>query len=183
MKQKISFHMAILEAAMMCSLGASAQEAYAWYSPGANTLMFCYDNERSVCVGTTYDLNDGATEPGWITDGNCTYVNQVVFHHSFADVRPTSTYHWFYEMRNLESVVGMRYLNTSEVTHMDYMFHACYKLTNIDLSYFNTANVTSMSGMFSRCPGMTVLDLSSFNTDNVEAMDYMFNACTNLTTI
>ncbi len=31
----------------MCALGASAQEAYAWYSPGSNSLTFCYDNERS----------------------------------------------------------------------------------------------------------------------------------------
>ena len=182
-KESLLFRLFVLVGAMMCALGASAQEAYAWYSPGANTLTFCYDNDRSVCVGTTYDLNDGATEPGWVTDGNNAYVKQVAFHHSFADVRPTSTYHWFYEMRNLESIVGMRFLNTSEVTRMDYMFHACYKLTSIDLSYFNTANVTSMSGMFSRCTGMTVLDLSTFNTANVEAMDYMFNVCTNLTTI
>ena len=183
MSNKLHFRLVVLVAAMMCALGASAQEAYAWYSPGANSLTFCYDNERSICVGTTYDLNDGTIEPGWITDGNSAYVKYVSFHHSFADYRPTSTYHWFYEMRNLESITGMRYLNTSEVTRMDNMFHACYKLTSIDLSNFNTTNVTSMSGMFSRCSGMTVLDLSSFNTANVTSMEYMFNACTNLTTI
>ncbi len=183
MKNSLLFRLVVLMAAVMCALGAIAQEAYAWYSPGSNSLTFCYDNDRSICVGTTYDLNDGAIEPGWITDGNSTYVKHVAFHHSFADFRPTSTYHWFYQMHNLESVTGMRYLNTSEVTRMDYMFHACYELTSIDLSYFNTANVTSMSGMFSRCTGITVLDLSTFNTANVEAMDYMFNACTNLTTI
>ena len=183
MSKKLLFILAVLVTAMMCAQGASAQEAYAWYSPASKTLLFCYDNERSVCVGTTYDLNDGAIEPGWITDGNGAYVKQVAFHHSFADVRPTSTYHWFYQMSNLESVIGMEYLNTSEVTCMDYMFHACYKLTSIDLSHFNTTKVTSMSGMFSRCTGLTVLDLSTFNTANVEAMDYMFNACTNMTTI
>ena len=42
----------------------------------------------------------------------------------------------------------MRYLNTSEVTRMDYMFHACNKLTSLDLSSFNTANVTDISEMF-----------------------------------
>ena len=88
---------------MMYALGVSAQEAYAWYSPATNSLTFCYDNARSVCVGTTYDLNDGAIEPGWVSDGNNAYVKYVSFDHSFADVRPTSTYHWFYEMRNLES--------------------------------------------------------------------------------
>ena len=182
-KELLIFRWVVLLAALACAHGASAQEAYAWYSPGANSLTFCYDNERSICVGTTYDLNDGTIEPGWITDGNSAYVKYVSFHHSFADYRPTSTYHWFYEMRNLESITGMRYLNTSEVTRMDNMFHACYKLTSIDLSNFNTTNVTSMSGMFSRCSGMTVLDLSSFNTANVTSMEYMFNACTNLTTI
>ena len=175
--------MVVLMSAMICALGTSAQEAYAWYSPGSNSLTFCYDNERSICVSTTYDLNDGAIEPGWITDGNSTYVKYVAIDHKFADVRPTSTYHWFYGMHNLESINGMRYLNTSEVTRMDYMFHACYALTSIDLSYLNTTNVTSMSGMFSRCSGMTELDLSTFNTANVETMDYMFNGCTNLTTI
>ncbi len=183
MKNSLLFRLVILVAAMMCALGASAQEAYAWYSPAANSLTFCYDNERSICVGTTYDLNDGATEPGWITDGNSAYVKHVAFHHSFAAARPTSTYHWFYEMHNLESVNGMNYLNTSEVTRMDYMFHACYKLTSIDLSHLNTANVTSMTGMFSRCSSMTVLDLSTFNTAKVESMEYMFNVCNNLTTI
>ena len=183
MKNSLLFRLVVLTVAVMCALGVNAQEAYAWYSPGANSLTFCYDNERSLCVGTTYDLNDGDTEPGWITDGNIIFVKHVSFHHSFADFRPTSTYHWFYQMSNLESINGMRHLNTSEVTRMDYMFHACYKLTSIDLSYFNTTNVTSMSGMFSRCSGLTTLDLSTFNTANVEAMDYMFNACTNLTTI
>ncbi len=182
-KQSLLLRLVVLVAAMMCAFGTGAQEAYAWYSPGSNSLTFCYDNERSICVGTTYDLNDGAIEPGWITDGNSTYVKYVAIDHKFADVRPTSTYHWFYGMHNLESINGMRYLNTSEVTRMDYMFHACYALTSIDLSYLNTTNVTSMSGMFSRCSGMTELDLSTFNTANVETMDYMFNGCTNLTTI
>ena len=77
--KKLLFRLAVLVAAMVCALRVSAQEAYAWYSPGANSLTFCYDNERSICVGTTYDLNDGAVEPGWITDGNNAYVKHVAF--------------------------------------------------------------------------------------------------------
>ena len=158
-------------------------EAYAWYSPATNSLTFCYDNARSVCVGTTYDLNDGAVEPGWITDGNSTNVKQVAFDHLFADVRPTSTYHWFYEMRNLESINGMRYLNTSEVTRMDGMFTRCYKLTVLDLGSFNTSKVTDMYAMFYGCRSLTSLDLSSFDTHNVTNMDEMFHDCDKLRTI
>ena len=153
-KESLLFRMAVLLTAMMYALGVSAQEAYAWFSPATNSLTFCYDNARSVCVGTTYDLNDGAIEPGWVTDGNNAYVKHVAFDHSFADVRPTSTYHWFYEMRNLESIVGMRFLNTSEVTRMDAMFSRCYKLTVLELGSFNTAKVTDMSDMFRSCSAL-----------------------------
>ena len=153
-KESLLFRMAVLLTAMMYALGVSAQEAYAWFSPATNSLTFCYDNGRSVCVGTTYDLNDGAIEPGWVTDGNNAYVKHVSFDHTFADVRPTSTYHWFYEMRNLESVVGMRFLNTSEVTRMDGMFYRCYKLTVLDLGSFDTAKVTDMSDMFRSCSAL-----------------------------
>ena len=148
------FRLVVLLTAMTCALGVRAQEAYAWYSPATNSLTFCYDNGRSVCVGTTYDLNDGAIEPGWVTDGNNAYVKRVSFDHSFADVRPTSTYHWFYEMRNLESIVGMRFLNTSEVTRMDGMFYRCYKLTVLELGSFNTAKVIDMSDMFRSCSAL-----------------------------
>ena len=57
-KESLLFRMAVLLTAMMYALGVSAQEAYAWYSPATNSLTFCYDNARSVCVGTTYDRLD-----------------------------------------------------------------------------------------------------------------------------
>ena len=150
---------------------------------GANSLTFCYDNERSICVGTTYDLNDGATEPGWITDGNGAYVKHVAFHHSFADFRPTSTYHWFYEMHNLESVNGMDYLNTSEVTRMDAMFNRCYKLKSLDLSSFNTENVTDLSEMFKGCSALQTIyvgDGWALSEMALAISRNVFNDCTNL---
>jgi surface protein len=75
-------------------------------------------------------------------------VTQVAFDPSFAEVRPMFTCYWFYEMRKLESITGLNYLNTSEVTRMDAMFSRCYKLTSLDLSNFNTSNVTDLTEMF-----------------------------------
>lgn len=98
---------------MMCTLGAKAQEAYAVYSSYETTLTFCYDNERSSREGTTYDLNPELVNPAWVTDRTNDKVTQVVFDESFANVNPKSTYHWFYEMRVLESITGMNHLNTS----------------------------------------------------------------------
>ena len=178
--QSLLFRFVVLVAAMMCALGASADLAYACYTPENTTLTFYYDNQRSSRSGTTYDLNTGSNDTGWDTDGTKSNVTKVVFDPSFANARPTTTYDWFYNMKNLESITGMSYLNTSQVTNMALMFARCYKLTSLDLSHFNTSNVTNMADMFDRSTGLTSLDLSGFNTSRVTSMGHMFDICTNL---
>ena len=44
-------------------------------------------------------------------------------------------------MDNLQSITGMSYLNTSEVTNMASMFARCNQLSSIDVSYFITSRV------------------------------------------
>ena len=158
-------------------------EAYACYTPSNTTLTFYYDNQRSTRTGTTYDLDAGSDQPGWYTDGSYSSVTRAVFDPSFADARPTSTRNWFYNMRILESISGLGYLNTSEVTTMDYMFTFCSALTSLDVSNFNTANVTTMCSMFNGCIALTSLDVSNFNTANVTKMADLFESCKGLTTL
>ena len=169
--------------AMMCVLGASAAEAYACYTPSNTTLTFYYDNYRSSRTGTTYDLNMGYNPPGWYTDGTNSSVTRVVFNSSFASARPTSTLNWFMRMENLQSILNMQYLNTSQVTDMSCMFYYCKGLTSLDLSHFNTANVTNIANMFGGCSGLTSLDVSSFNTANVISMAVIFQDCSALTSL
>ena len=183
MSKKLLFKLAVLVAAMMCAFGAAAAEAYANYTPSNTTLTFYYDNYRSSRTGTTYDLNTGTNNPGWRADGSYYNVTKVVFATSFAGARPTTTHKWFFNMQNLQSITGMEYLNTSEVTNMVFMFDACIKLSSLDLSHFNTSKVTNMASMFNFCTGLTSLDLSGFNTSKVTNMEYMFYGCRNLTTI
>ncbi len=158
-------------------------EAYACYTPSNTTLTFYYDAHRSNRPGTTYDLNTGYSYPGWDTDGTNAEVTKVVFDSSFAGARPTTTYDWFYDMTNLQSITGLNYLNTSEVTNMAWMFTNCKKLTSLDVSHFNTSNVTNIQQMFDDCSGLKSLDLSSFNTSKVTDMSDMFYRCYNLRTI
>ena len=167
---------------------ANVPRAYACYTPGNTTLTFYYDKLRYTRTGKTYDLNTGNNLPGWfndLLDMNTLSLptTRVVFDPSFANARPTSTYAWFGYMKNVQSIEGIGYLNTSNVTNMSYMFSFCSGLTSLDLSSFNTANVTSMDDMFSFCSGLTSLDLSSFNTTNVTDMGAMFAYCRILTTI
>ena len=180
-KKTLLLRFAVLVAAMMCALGAAAAEAYANYTPSNTTLTFYYDNLRSSRTGTTYDLVGGI--PGWESDNTIYSVTKVVFNSSFSSARPTSTEDWFYGMNNLESIVGLQYLNTSEVTTMLWMFGKCSKLTSLDLSHFNTAKVTDMGSMFQKCTGLESVNVSSFNTSKVTDMSYMFHGCGKLTTL
>ena len=183
MKKALLFRLAVLVTAMMCAFGAAAAEAYANYTPSTTTLTFYYDNYRSSRSGTTYDLNTLNNSPGWYTDGTNANVTKVVFNSSFADARPTTTYFWFYRMENLQSITGLSYLNTSEVTNMSYMFASCTNLTSLDLSSFNTSKVTKANGIFRDCSSLASLDLSSFNTSKLTNMNYIFSNCTSLRTV
>ena len=182
-KKNLLLRFAVLVAAMMCALGAAAAEAYANYTSSNTTLTFYYDNYRSSRTGTTYDLNTLNNSPGWYTDGTNANVTKVVFNSSFADARPTTTYFWFYRMENLQSITGLSYLNTSEVTNMSYMFASCTNLTSLDLSSFNTSKVTKANGIFRDCSSLASLDLSSFNTSKLTNMNYIFSNCTSLRTV
>jgi surface protein len=151
---------------------------YAVLSSDNKTLTF----KSGEKPNGAYDLYDGeTTNPGWYD--NRKKITKVVFNASFAEARPTSCYCWFKEFENLEEIVGIENLNTSEVTTMRSMFDKCKKLENIDLSHFDTRNLKSMRSMFYDCIKLITLDLSSFNTDLVETMQYTFTNCSTLTCI
>ena len=156
---------------------------YAVYTDENTTLTFYYDYKRKSRTGTTYSLNTGYNDPDWYNDDSYESVTHVVFDSSFADARPKTTCSWFCSMENLQSITGMEYLNTSEVTNMYWMFSSCSSLTSLDLKGFNTDKVTIMAAMFVNCTGLTALDLSSFSTANVADMSDMFAGCSGLTSL
>ncbi len=155
-------------------------EPYAVLSTDGTTLTFYYDPNRGNYT-TTFDLNTGNATPGWYN--NRTSVTSVVFDSSFADARPTSCYYWFSGMTSLQSIRGIEYLKTDNVTNMSGMFLLCSELKVLDLSGFNTENVTRMGSMFSNCSSLESLDLSKFDTSKVTDMGYMFNLCSSLTSL
>ncbi len=165
--------MAVLVAAVMCALGVNAQEAYAVYTSDNTTFTFYYDNERSSRPGTTYDLNTGHNDTGWETDETNYNVTKVVFDPSFADARPTSTFCWFYNMESLETIEGIEYLNTSEVTEMVYMFISCNNLQTIYVGDgWNTAAVTISDYMFSNCTNLVGAQGTTYNESNPKDKTY-----------
>ena len=110
-------------------------------------------------------------------------IKTVVFDPSFKDARLKDCSLWFSGFKGLTTITHLEYLNTSQVTNMQYMFSNCESLETLDLSTFNTENVTNMSNMFYYCTSLKSLNLSSFNTSKVNYMGSMFSNCESLTAL
>ena len=174
----------LLVGLMFCvsaSVKAQTKEPVAYYNSSTKTLTFSmmttneYDNLKySRWKGSQLYYDN----PGWLNYND--KIEKVVFSSSFADARPEKCVKWFYLCKNLTSITGLNYLNTSNVTSMASMFDYCESLTSLDLSKFNTAKVQRMNSMFEGCKSLTKLDLRSFNTSNVQYMNNMFYNCKNL---
>ncbi len=150
---------------------------YVQYADG--TLTF--SNDANYALGFYLLPSDASEAPGWLDHADD--VTKVVFDDSFSEVRPTSCYQWFSNMKHLATVEGLSNLNTSEVTSMSQMFSGCSALSSIDLSAISTSKVTDMSSLFSGCKSLTELDLSGWDTDNVTDMSSLFQECSALTTL
>ena len=101
---------------------------------------------------------------------------------SFANAEIQSTAQWFQQCENLESIVGLKYLNTSKVVDMSAMFWYCPKLKSIDISMFDMSNVESLHSIFSDCAALTSVKMN-LDMPKVETMPNMFNGCSALQTI
>ncbi len=209
MNHTINIHLrAILLMVQMLLLPSMTwAESEAWVEYADGTLTFHYDENKYATEAQTYSLNTSDAYPAWLTHG--AEIKTVVFDESFAQVRPTSCYRWFYKFINLTSIEGIENLNTSEVTTMREMFYECSSLTSLNLRGFDTRKVTTMNSMFTddvaltyitlsdqftgtslkdanwlfaSCKALKNLDLSSFETtDSLTSTQCMFTLCSSLT--
>ena len=172
----------LLPAGMVAQKAASSSKYIATYESSTQTLTFKKN------VGETLPKNSAWVKDKWTVAtiknklGNGTIVH-IVFDKSFSTYTPTSLYCFFEGLTELETITGLEYLNTENVTNMGRMFYDCSKLTSLDVSKFNTANVTNMSYMFYNCKALTSLDVTHFNTANVTNMGYIFYICSSLTSL
>ena len=175
--------MAVAMMAMIPQRAGAENVAHAVYCSTDSTLTFYYDevDHSADSTNTVYNLNTGSSYPGWYV--NCKAIAAVTFDESFKDARPTSCSNWFLNLENITAINNIKYLNTSEVTDMYYMFGFCTALESLDLSGFNTSKVTNMNRMFYYCKALKSLDLSNFDTSKVTDMYSMFNYCEALTSL
>ena len=133
----------LLPAGMVAQKAASSSKYIATYESSTQTLTFKEN------VGETLPENSA-----WVIDkqkvadinnklGNVTIVH-IVFDKSFSTYTPTSLFGFFLNLKNLETITGLEYLNTEKVTSMSRMFYTCTSLTSLDVTHFNTAKVSDM---------------------------------------
>ena len=172
----------LLPTRMVAQKAASSSKYIATYESSTQTLTFKEN------VGETLPENSA-----WVIDkqkvadinnklGNVTIVH-IVFDKSFSTYTPTSLFGFFLNLKNLETITGLEYLNTEKVTSMSRMFYTCTSLTSLDVTHFNTEKVTDMRYMFSNCIKLTSLDVTHFNTAKVMNMSRMFYNCSSLTSL
>ena len=155
---------------------AQTKEAYAVLDEATGTLTFKCDAAKPEGA---YDIINYGYYPGWYFSAD--KITKIVIEPSFADARPTQCRRWFSDCR-VKEIEGIEYLNTSEVTTMDYMFCNCTSLIKLDVSKFNTEKVTTFECMFHNC-SFTSIDVSSFNTEKATNMESMFGQCAELTSL
>ena len=108
-------------------------------------------------------------------------IKHIVINESFKTFTPTTLSCFFAALSELETITGLEYLNTANVTDMSFLFDHCQKLTSLDLSNFNTAKVTNMNKMFSNCSNLkTIYASDKFTTAAVTESKNMFLGCSSL---
>ena len=151
-----------------------------WVKYADGTLTF-YNSPKETLRENEYELNKGMESPAWLA--NKDVITKVVFDPTFANARPTTCKDWFKGCMKLTNIEGIKYLNTSQVTDMQFMFYTCLRLQTPDFSGFDTQKVTNMYNMFNSCYSFESLDISNFNTSEVTNMSYMFSNCDALTSL
>ena len=130
------------------------------------------------CFDVSKDEDGGVL--AWVTDSNSNGKYEMTIGAN-GNVKAYSGEYLFNQLRYLSSLNGLQYLDTSEVTDMNYMFdYTGYNSTslNLDLSYLDVSNVTKMNSMFASAgynnPGFTLNLGPNFDTSNVTGMTLMF---------
>ena len=156
------------------------------YESSNNTITFkkinsdnlgALDSNHTVIVCNEPTVNDVCSFLGI----KYSDIKSVVFDESFITYTPTSLNSFFRELNSLQTITGLKYLNTANVTDMGCMFYNCQNLNSLDLTSFNTPKVERMSYMFLNCYALTTIYASdNFVTGKVTDGSSMFSGCTNL---
>ena len=171
-----------LPARMVAQKAASNSKYIATYDSDTKTLTFeKYEGESLPSDSESKWVKDGTPVLGMFGYSYLQDLKHIVINESFKTFTPTTLNYFFEGLTQLETITGLEYLNTANVTNMSLLFDHCQKLTSLDLSNFNTAKVTNMNRMFSNCSNLkTIYASDKFTTAAVTESKNMFSYCGSL---
>ena len=171
-----------LPAGMVAKTAASNSKYIATYDSDTETLTFeKYEGESLPSDSESEWVEDGKSVFEMFGSSNLRDIKHIVINESFKTFTPTTLSSFFAALSELETITGLEYLNTENVTDMSLLFDHCQKLTSLDLSNFNTAKVTNMNRMFSNCSNLKAIYASDkFTTAAVTESKNMFSYCGSL---
>ena len=171
-----------LPAGMVAKTAASSSKYIATYDSDTETLTFeKYEGESLPSDSESEWVEDGKSVLEMFGSSYLRDIKHIVINESFKTFTPTTLSCFFAALSELETITGLEYLNTANVTDMSSLFDHCQKLTSLDLSNFNTAKVTNMNRMFSNCSNLKAIYASDkFKTAAVTKSENMFSYCNSL---
>ena len=172
----------LLPANMVAQKVASSSKYIATYESSTQTLTFKENVGESLPSESESEwVEDGTSVLDMFGSSNLRDIKNIVINESFKTFTPTTLSSFFAALSELETITGLEYLNTANVTDMSSLFDHCQKLTSLDLSNFNTAKVTNMNRMFSNCSNLkTIYASDKFTTAAVTESKNMFSYCGSL---
>ena len=171
-----------LPARMVAQKEASSSKYIATFDSDTETLTFeKYEGESLPSESESEWVEDGKSVLDMFGSSYLRDIKHIVINESFKTFTPTTLSCFFAALSELETITGLEYLNTANVTDMSSLFDHCQKLTSLDLSNFNTAKVTNMNRMFSNCSNLkTIYASDKFTTAAVTEGKNMFSYCGSL---
>ena len=171
-----------LPARMVAQKEASSSKYIATFDSDTETLTFeKYEGESLPSESESEWVEDGKSVLDMFGSSYLRDIKHIVINESFKTFTPTTLSCFFAALSELETITGLEYLNTANVTDMSFLFDHCQKLTSLDLSNFNTAKVTNMNKMFSNCSNLRAIYASDkFTTAAVTESKNMFSYCGSL---
>lgn len=107
-------------------------------------------------------------------------IKQVVF---LEPIALTDCRLLFAGFSSMESIINLKYLDTSRTTNMTGMFRDCSSIKDLDVSNFDMSACKNTSMMFQGCSAVEKLNVANWDMSNVEKAGQMFAHCDALTTI
>ena len=176
------FMLLLLPTRMVAQKAASSSKYIATYDSDTETLTFeKYEGESLPSDSESEWVEDGKSVFEMFGSSYLRDIKHIVINESFKTFTPTTLSSFFAALSELETITGLEYLNTENVTDMSLLFDHCQKLTSLDLSNFNTAKVKNMESMFSHCSNLkTIYASDKFITAAVTKSENMFSYCGSL---